>query len=47
MIRNDNEVSFHFAVDDKEVVQGIPLDRNAWHAGDGGLSLIHILTLLI
>ena len=35
MIRNDNEVSFHFAVDDKEVVQGIPLDRNAWHAGDG------------
>lgn len=36
MIRNDNEVSFHFAVDDKEVVQGIPLDRNAWHAGDGG-----------
>lgn len=36
MIRNDNEVSFHFAVDDKEVIQGIPLDRNAWHAGDGG-----------
>lgn len=35
MIRNDNEVSFHFAVDDKEVVQGVPLDRNAWHAGDG------------
>lgn len=36
MIRNDSEVSFHFAVDDKEVVQGIPLDRNAWHSGDGG-----------
>ena len=36
MISNDNEVSFHFAVDDKEVIQGIPLDRNAWHAGDGG-----------
>lgn len=36
MIRNSNEVSFHFAIDDKEVVQGIPLDRNAWHAGDGG-----------
>ncbi len=35
MISNDNEVSFHFAVDDKEVIQGIPLDRNAWHAGDG------------
>lgn len=35
MIRNDNEVSFHFAVDDKEAVQGIPLDRNTWNAGDG------------
>lgn len=34
MISNNNEVSFHFAVDDKEVVQGIPLNRNAWHAGD-------------
>lgn len=36
MIRNNNEVSFHYAVDDKEAVQGIPLNRNAWHAGDGG-----------
>ena len=35
MKRNDNQVSFHYAVDDKEVVQGIPEDRNAWHAGDG------------
>ena len=35
MRRNDNEVSFHYAVDDKEVVQGILEDRNAWHAGDG------------
>lgn len=35
MITNSNQVSFHFAVDDKEIVQGIPLDRNAWHAGDG------------
>lgn len=35
MISNNNEVSFHFAVDDKEVVQGIPLNRNAYHAGDG------------
>lgn len=25
MIRNDNQVSFHIAVDDKEAVQGIPL----------------------
>lgn len=36
MIRNDNQVSFHFAVDDIEAVQGIPLNRNAWAAGDGG-----------
>ncbi|MFD3199328.1 N-acetylmuramoyl-L-alanine amidase [Bacillus sp. LR_5] len=35
MIGNNNEVSYHFAVDDKEVVQGIPADRNAWHTGDG------------
>lgn len=35
MIRNNNKVSFHFAVDDKEIWQGIPLDRNAWHSGDG------------
>ena len=35
MISNNNQVSFHFAVDDKEVVQGLPTDRNAWHAGDG------------
>lgn len=35
MISNDQEVSFHYAVDDKEVVQGIPENRNAWHSGDG------------
>lgn len=36
MISNNKEVSFHYAVDDKEVVQGIPENRNAWHSGDGG-----------
>ncbi len=36
MIRNNDKTSFHFAVDDKEVVQGISCSRNAWHAGDGG-----------
>ena len=36
MISNDNKVSFHYAVDDVEIVQGIPENRNAWHAGDGG-----------
>ncbi len=36
MIRNNNQVSFHYAVDDKQVVQGITENRNAWHSGDGG-----------
>ena len=36
MIRNDEEKSFHYAVDDKEIVQAIPENRNAWHAADGG-----------
>ena len=35
MITNNNEVSFHYAVDDIEIVQGIPEDRNTWNAGDG------------
>ena len=35
MISNNNQVSFHYAGDDKEIVQGIPENRNAWHAGDG------------
>jgi N-acetylmuramoyl-L-alanine amidase CwlA len=35
MTKNNNEVSFHIAVDDKEAVQGLPLDRNGWHCGDG------------
>lgn len=35
MTNNDYETSFHFAVDDKEAVQGLPLNRNGWHASDG------------
>jgi len=35
MIRNDNQVSFHIAVDEKEAIQGLPLNRNAWACGDG------------
>lgn len=35
MLSNNNAVSYHFAVDDICAVQGIPLERNAWHAGDG------------
>ena len=35
MLSNSDEVSYHVAVDDTEIVQGIPFDRNAWHCGDG------------
>lgn len=28
-------VSFHFVVDDREVIQLLPLTENGWHAGDG------------
>jgi N-acetylmuramoyl-L-alanine amidase CwlA len=35
MVTNNLSTSFHFAVDDKEVWQGLPLNRNGWHAGDG------------
>lgn len=35
MQRNSNSTGFHIAVDDKVAILGIPLDRNAWHAGDG------------
>ena len=33
---NNNQVSYHVAIDDKEAIQLIPFNRNAWHAGDGG-----------
>ena len=35
MTNNDYETSFHYAVDDKEIVQGIEENRNSWNAGDG------------
>lgn len=28
-------VSFHFVVDDREIIQLLPLNENGWHAGDG------------
>jgi len=31
----DSTTSWHFTVDDKYIMQHIPLDENAWHAGDG------------
>lgn len=36
MKSNNNEVSFHVAVDDVQAIQAIPFNRNAWHSGDGG-----------
>ena len=36
MLTNNNKVSYHWAVDDVRAVQGVPHNRNAWHAGDGG-----------
>ena len=35
MIRSDWSTSFHYSVDENEVVQGLPLNRNSWQAGDG------------
>ena len=35
MRRNKNQTSFHVAIDDKNVIQSIPFNRNAWAAGDG------------
>ncbi|MCS5501937.1 N-acetylmuramoyl-L-alanine amidase [Lysinibacillus sp. A4] len=35
MLTNSNQVSYHVAVDDKNVIQAIPFNRNAWHCGDG------------
>jgi len=35
MINRPEEISFHAAVDDKEIIQAIPFDRNAWASGDG------------
>lgn len=33
MIGNNNQTSYHYAVDDYRAVQGILENRNAWHAG--------------
>lgn len=33
--RRDAKTSFHFAVDEREIVQLLPLEFHGWHAGDG------------
>lgn len=35
MVGNNNSVSYHYAIDDYRIVQGIEENRNTWHAGDG------------
>lgn len=35
MIGNNNKVSFHCAIDNERIVQGIPFNRNSWNATDG------------
>ena len=35
MVGNNNTVSFHYAIDDYRIVQGVEENRNTFHAGDG------------
>lgn len=34
------QASFHLAVDNRQIVQGLPLDEVGWHAGDGCDNLV-------
>ena len=36
MIGNNKKVSFHCAIDNYRIVQGVPFDRNTWNVTDGG-----------
>lgn len=36
MKKNQEQKSWHFSVDENGAVQGLPINRNGWHAGDGG-----------
>jgi len=35
---NNRTASYHIAIDEKEAIECIPLNENAWHAGDGSKS---------
>lgn len=35
MKSNSKSTSYHMAVDENQAIQGLPFDRNGWHAGDG------------
>lgn len=47
MINNNDQVSYHYAVDDIKAVQGVPLNRNTWNAGDGKLGTGNRKTIAI
>lgn len=47
MLNNNNQVSYHYAIDDINAVQGIPLNRNTWNAGDGNLGTGNRKTIAI
>ena len=34
--KNQEQKSWPFSVDENGAVQGLPINRNGWHAGDGG-----------
>jgi N-acetylmuramoyl-L-alanine amidase len=34
-LSNNRQASYHLVVDEKEVIEVIPLNENAWHSGDG------------
>lgn len=36
MKKNQEQKSWHFSVDENGAIQGLPINRNGWHAGDGG-----------
>ena len=42
MIGNNNKTSFHVAVDNERVVEGLPFNRNSWNAGDGEIGRAHV-----
>ena len=37
MISNNNETSYHYAVDEKELIQALETNRNGWHCGGNAL----------
>lgn len=44
MRNNNNQTSYHLAVDEKEAIQGLPYNRNGWHSGKQ--TLPHILEMV-